>query len=171
MYYGYLRISVFLFSIFAVSSRTINSESESDSLKEVFHPLTLQIRGESRHKRNVECSSLSCRSLCPWTWVHDSKDGRVPHSISRAVCLNQTCDFDFIGLGHRTRRRLQFLTECELVYTDIRVWQDDSPTWIPWPIACACSRARSSAMMRLGNGVVISEFNRQISRQATAGMF
>ena len=169
-YIGVIILAV-LISSSVVSSRTMHSGSDTEtrSEEEVVHPLTLEDHSQSRHKRNVDCPDLECRSLCPWTWVHDSQDGREPRSIFKAQCLNQSCDFDFDGLGQRTKRKLQLLTECDLVYTDIKVWQDEYPAWIRWPIACACSRARSRTMLRLGDGIVMSEFNRH--RPSNTGSF
>ena len=137
----------------------------NDNKEVSFHPLALTGRGKERHKRNVGCPDVECRSLCPWTWVQDSQDGRDPHSIYKAQCMNQTCSFDFDRrhVGNRAKRSLQILTECELIYTEIEVWQDGEATWIPWPIACACSKARSGTLLRTGHGIVMSDMNRMAS--------
>lgn len=156
-YIGALILAV-LSCLSPVSSRTVGAKTEK-----IVDPLTLEHHAHSRHKRNIACQDLECRSLCPWTWVHDSEDGRQPRSIFKAQCINASCDFDFAGLGSRAQRRLQLHTECDLVYTDIKVWQNDYPAWIPWPIACACSKPRSRTVTRHGDSLVMSVLRHRLS--------
>ena len=135
----------------------------------IVHPaLLIGHTSKERHKRDVGCQDISCRSLCPWTMVKDVQDGRVPRNIYRAECMNATCDYDFDRsyLGNRAKRSLQILTECELVYTEVEVMLNGKVTWIPWPMACACSKTRSRTFLRLGKGIVMSDVN----RMASAGM-
>lgn len=159
-------IWIILVYIPTIYSSTVSDESSSDKIelpnenREIFHPLSLKGLHEKRHKRDLECDELECRSLCPWTWVPDSEEGRDPQSIYRAKCENQTCNFNISGIGHRVRRKLQLHTECDLVYTDIQVWKNGEATWIPWPIACACSKSRTRTLMRLGDEMVLSDFGR-----------
>ena len=120
-------------------------------------------RMHSKKKRNVDCRGLECRSLCPWRLVQDTQEGRNPRSISRAQCVSRSCDFGFDGLGRLIKSVLQFYTECEPVYTTIKVWQDGLPEWIHWPIACACSRVRSRTETSFGDVFKISDLNRHKS--------
>ena len=120
---------------------------------------------QSRPKRHADCRSLECRSLCPWHYVQDKKNGRKPRSISKAECLRKSCDYNFDGLGQIVKDVLNFYTECEPVYTKIKVWQDGFEEWTQWPIACTCSRVRSRSRMKtnFGDGFRIPDHDKHIS--------
>ena len=169
--FGLLILAV-LSSISLVYSKSVGTDAETKA-DEIVDPFTLTHDTHSRHKRSVDCQGLECRSLCPWTWVPDPQNGREPRTIFKARCLNASCDFNFAGhwLGPRAKSRLQIHTECDLVYTDIKVWQDDEPAWIPWPIACACSRSRSRTTMRLDGGLAMSETDVMRHRISNTGIF
>ena len=169
---GYIIMILYL-SMVHICGRTNIFESEfpyqntfvKDTDEVGVHPFTLTRQSKSRHARNADCLDLRCRSLCPWKWVTDSKEGRVPRFITKAQCLNQTCNYDFGKkyIGNKARRILEALSVCELVYTDIKVIQNGEMTYIPWPVACACSQSKYKPLQRRGHEMVKFDENSMVS--------
>lgn len=99
---------------------------------------------------NPEAESEQRRSLCPWDYVEDRNDTRIPQRIYRARCHSQDCDYSFMNFGQSCAARLGVETECAVVITNIEVGCEYCVNgtyfirteWIDWPVACTCSRKK-----------------------------